>query len=123
MILYKQKNRPDYFAYVVGFYSIQQLCYGFYQGLNRPLPSGLALLSMILLYWFIAIWISEDVKITGVTWVSASRFGLFAIWSVLVPVYLFETRKLKAFHEILCFFAFGFFFKLIGVMTGKMAIA
>ncbi len=113
--------RSDRFAYVLASYSIYQICVGIYDGLNREIPGGFALLSMILLYWSIAIWISDDVKKTEVTWINASRFGLFVAWPILVPFYLFQTRKLKAFQEILCYFAFGIFFKILGTIAGSMA--
>ena len=121
MILSINKYRSDSFAYVVGTYSIQQICFGIYYGLDRQVPGGFALLSIILLYWSIAIWIADDVNKTGVTWVNASRFGLFIAWPIIVPVYLFQTRKFKAFHEILCFFAFGIFFNILGKIAGSMA--
>jgi hypothetical protein len=66
VILSINKYRSDSFAYVVGTYSIQQICFGIYFGLDRQIPGGFALISMILLYWSIANWIAGDVNKTEV---------------------------------------------------------
>ena len=107
------------FDHVIIFLSCQRLCFGIYDGMERAVPGGLWFFSTILLFWLIANWIIEDVKNTGVTWVSDSRFALLIAWTVLIPIYLFQTRKIKALKVISCFIAFWVFFRTLGIIAGK----
>ena len=123
MILSKFNNPYSDFDYVLIYYSGLRICYGYYEGISREVPGGFALFGMILLFWLISNWIVNDTKVTNVTWVSQSRFALFIAWPILVPIYLFQTRKFKAFIEIFCFYAFGAFFHIFGLIAGKLVSA
>ena len=114
--------RYSEFEYVVIHFSFLQLCYGFYGGLKRPIPGNLAFFGILLLFWLMANWIVKDAKVTKVTWVCDSMFAFFIAWPFLVPAYLFRTRGIKAFKEILCFMAFGLFFHLLGRIVGIMTV-
>jgi hypothetical protein len=119
----KLANSYSDFEYVLIYYSFLQLCYGFYDGIDRNVPGGIGLFGLLLLFWLVAKWIINDTKKTNITWISDSRFALFVAWPLLVPIYLFQTRKLKAFKEITCFFAFAIFFYLIGLIVGGLIIS
>jgi hypothetical protein len=55
--------------------------------------------------FFIAIvsWFKEDCKKNNIIWVIDMGFFLFVAWILIIPIYLFKTRGVRAFITILLF--------------------
>ena len=117
------KDKLDEFGYVIIWLTCEQICFGFYDGIGRELPGGIFFFGNLLLFWLVANWVINDVKRTEVTWISDSRFTLLIAWPILVPIYLFQTRKLKGLKEISCYLAFWLFFRIFGIIIGKLTAA
>jgi len=60
-------------------------------------------LSRIAIVWLIWLWLREDSRRLGITWMLDLGMFLFIAWVVLLPYHLFKTRGLKAFIPILAF--------------------
>jgi hypothetical protein len=67
------------------------------------LPSRADLLASIALALAISLWVTADARKRGRKLFYDYDSFIYFVWPVMVPVYLFQTRGMKAFLTLLCF--------------------
>ena len=71
---------------------------------NGIYPTGrFLMLYSVGFFLAIACWFKEDCKKHNVTWAIDMGFFLLVAWVLIIPIFLFKTRGLKAFITILSF--------------------
>jgi hypothetical protein len=80
--------------------------YGIISGLTQgeaQLPSNAELVSSFALPFLVTFWVTTDARIRHRDLCYDFDTFIFFGWPVLVPVYLFQTRGIRAFLTLLCF--------------------
>src|SRR5690349_9058336 len=87
-------------------------------GRPRTLSAGMELISNWALSLVISIWIFHDARKRGRQLFYDYGMFVFFWWPVVAPVYLFQTRGVRAFVTLLCFVGIWLFFGIsVGVAS------
>lgn len=72
-------------------------------GKSETLSGGADLISRLALAWVISIWVLRDAHKRGRQLFYDYGMFVFFCWPLVAPVYLFQTRGVRAFLTLLCF--------------------
>jgi hypothetical protein len=72
-------------------------------GESETLSGGADLVSRLALAWVISIWVLRDAHKRGRRLFYDYGMFVFFCWPIVAPVYLFQTRGVRAFLTLLCF--------------------
>src|SRR4030042_96865 len=107
-------------ALIIGVMFIWQTSYGIHEA-KHLLPSGpFSLLCFVLLLSLTGYWLQQDSRNHSVTWVFDMGFFLLLAWPIIIPYYLFKTRKSKAFLIILGYYALNVGARFCGRLLGRL---
>lgn len=93
-----------------------QAAAGFYSAVGAEEPPAFITLYPLALLWAAGAWLHADGRARGFKWVLDMGLFLYVAWPVLMPYYLFKTRRARG---LLVAFAFIVFF---AAATGAGAI-
>ena len=98
---------------VLGFIFVTEIVKGIYAAQNMEPPGGFVLLQYVVLVCLIGNWLRKDSRIYQVRWLFDMGFFLYLAWPLIVPIYLFKTRKIKA---------VGILLGLLGIYIGSWIV-
>ena len=85
---------PVVFIFI--FILIQNFWLTLYAVFSRETPSAFTFMDGIIFIWLITWWVKEDNKKYDLQWRYDLGGGLFFLWFLATPIYLFKTRKAGA---------------------------
>jgi hypothetical protein len=97
--------------------------YGVVSGLTREeaqLPSNAELVSSFVLPLLLTFWVTTDARIRQRSLCYDFDTFVFFGWPVLIPVYLFQTRGVRAFLTLLFFSAIWIFAWIVSVIASAI---
>jgi hypothetical protein len=98
---------------ILGVTVMMQAMNGMFAGLEREPLGGVTLFGYLMLFGLMGYWLDKDSRQHRISWVFDMGFFLYLAWPVIVPIYLFRTRRFKAIPIILGF---------LGIYIGAYAI-
>lgn len=85
------------------FLVITQIISGIYLSRGIEPPPAYTLLHTLGFLWVIGWWLQKDSRKHGVKWVFDMGLFLYIAWPLIMPIYLFKMRGVKALLTILAF--------------------
>lgn len=79
---------------------------GFYSAVRVDEPPAFITLYPLALLWAVGAWLRADSRTRGVKWVLDMGLFLYIAWPVLMPYYLFKTRRARGLLVALAFVVF-----------------
>jgi hypothetical protein len=98
---------------IVVMTAMTQTIIGLYIGLEREPSRGITLLAYSFLFCLGAYWLEKDSRRYKMAWIYDSGLFLTFAWPIIMPVYLFKTRGIRAILIILVF---------LGIYIGALVI-
>ncbi len=93
---------------------------------DRTMSPAFNLLYFIAFTWALGWWLKEDNQKYKEKWIYELGILTYAVWVIVIPIYLFKTRGLKAFLTIFAFIGLylgTFIIGLVGSIFIKLLIA
>ncbi len=106
------------------FFWLFSIFLGFLNGREteaNPMPTRAELITGLAFPLLIAIWVSADARRRQRTIGYGFPALVFLLWPIFAPIYLFQTRGVRAFLSILAFFAMLVITACIGIGIGTLA--
>ena len=99
---------PISFATVLlgGFLLLSNIVAGAYFGTHYPHDASMRnylVFERIVIWLLIGLWLTSDAKRFGISWVNRIGPLVYLAWPVLVPFYLWQTRRFKGIVPVLAF--------------------
>lgn len=118
----KTSPQPQKFAVItmMTFVAFSQMAYGLLIYGGQEPSGGFRLLSYLILFSMMGFWLEKDSRQYNVDWVFDMGFFLYVAWPLIVPIYLFKTRGLRAFVNILGFLGLYLGAYLFGGVLGLL---
>ncbi|MBI5962025.1 MAG: hypothetical protein HY863_00995 [Chloroflexi bacterium] len=105
---------------------ITNFCVALFSVYERPLSPAFDLLYFIAFAWVLGWWLKEDSQKYKEKWIYELGILIYAVWMIVIPIYLFKTRGLWAFVTIFAFIGFYIGTFIIGLVASifiKLLIA
>ena len=93
---------------------------------DRTMSPAFNLLYFIAFTWVLRWWLKEDNQKYKEKWIYELGILIYAVWMIVIPIYLFKTRGLKAFLTIFAFIGLYLGTFIIGMIASifiKLLIA
>lgn len=87
---------------------------------DEGLPNRADLASRLALSLVLALWVIRDAQKRGRQLCHDYGAAVFFLWPLVVPVYLFQTRGLRAFVTLACFAAISLIAICVGLMVSAL---
>jgi hypothetical protein len=107
-------------ALIIGVLFILQTSYGIHEAKHLEPSGAFYLLCYVLLLSLSGYWLQEDSRRHGIKWVYDMGFFLLIAWPLIIPYYLFKTRKSKAFLIIIGYIGLSVGGRLFGRLLGRL---
>jgi hypothetical protein len=126
-MLSQKSHSPVLLATVLlfGFLFLSNLVAGAYFGMRYPhdAPNRNYLLFERAVIWLLlGLWLATDAKRLGIAWVNRIGPFVYLIWPILVPYYLWQTRRFKGILPVLAFAAVFLITTAIGSVVYSLFI-
>ena len=93
---------------------------------DRTMSPAFNLLYFIAFTWVLGWWLKKDNQKYKEKWIYELGILIYAVWMIVIPIYLFKTRGLKAFLTIFAFIGLYLGTFIIGMIASifiKLLIA
>ena len=107
-------------ALIIGVIFIWQTSYGIHEAKHLERSGPFFLLCFVLLLSLTGYWLQQDSRKHSITLVFDMGFFLLLAWPIIIPYYLFKTRKSKAFVIILGYIGLNVGARLFGRLLGRL---
>ncbi|MBI3153554.1 MAG: hypothetical protein HYZ21_15580 [Chloroflexi bacterium] len=118
----KTLNITPPLVFMTFFYLVTSASLAFYIISGRAISSASDGIYYVCLVWLLGWWLKEDYLKREEKWGSTMAVGVYIWWPLVIPLYLFKTRGVKAFVSILKFLVIYVGSFIVGVIIGILVL-